>query len=45
MHSRLGVFSRIKHNNPDVIIGVLGCIATFVAHTDTPQDRKEMIKE
>tara|TARA_B100001964_G_scaffold244067_1_gene324116 strand:- start:3260 stop:4579 length:1320 start_codon:yes stop_codon:yes gene_type:complete len=27
VHSRLGVFSRIKHNNPDVIIGVLGCMA------------------
>jgi len=27
VHSRLGVFSRIKHNNPNVIIGVLGCMA------------------
>ena len=27
VHSRLGVFSRIKRNNPDVIIGVLGCMA------------------
>ena len=27
VHSRLGVFSRIKNNNPDVIIGVLGCMA------------------
>ena len=27
VHSRLGVFSRIKRNNPEVIIGVLGCMA------------------
>ena len=27
VHSRLGVFSTIKHKNPDVIIGVLGCMA------------------
>ena len=27
VHSRLGVFSRIKRNNPNVIIGVLGCMA------------------
>tara|TARA_B100001996_G_scaffold250425_1_gene194172 strand:+ start:763 stop:2082 length:1320 start_codon:yes stop_codon:yes gene_type:complete len=27
VHSRLGVFSRIKHNNPNIIIGVLGCMA------------------
>jgi len=27
VHSRLGVFSGIKQNNPDVIIGVLGCMA------------------
>ena len=27
VHSRLGLFSRIKRNNPNVIIGVLGCMA------------------
>ena len=27
VHSRLGVFSKIKNNNPNVIIGVLGCMA------------------
>jgi len=27
VHSRLGVFSRIKQNRPEVIIGVLGCMA------------------
>ena len=27
VHSRLGVFSTIKHKNPEVIIGVLGCMA------------------
>ena len=27
VHSRLGVFSKIKNNKPNVIIGVLGCMA------------------
>ena len=27
VHSRLGLFSTIKRNNPNVIIGVLGCMA------------------
>ena len=27
VHSRLGVYSRIKQNRPEVIIGVLGCMA------------------
>ena len=27
VHSRLGVYSQIKQNRPDVIIGVLGCMA------------------
>ena len=27
VHSRLGLYSRIKRNNPEVIIGVLGCMA------------------
>ena len=27
VHSRLGLYSQIKQNRPDVIIGVLGCMA------------------
>ena len=27
VHSRLGVYSKIKQNRPEVIIGVLGCMA------------------
>ena len=27
VHSRLGAFSKVKSENPDVIIGVLGCMA------------------
>jgi tRNA-2-methylthio-N6-dimethylallyladenosine synthase len=27
VHSRLGVYSRVKQNRPEVIIGVLGCMA------------------
>ena len=27
VHSRLGLFNRVKRENPGVIIGVLGCMA------------------
>ena len=32
VHSRLGVYSQIKQNRPEVIIGVLGCMAQSLKH-------------
>jgi len=38
-----GSVNSLKRVERTQITCVLGCIATFVAYTDTPQDRKEMI--
>jgi hypothetical protein len=38
-----GSVNSIKGVERTQITCVLGCITTFVAYTDTPQDRKEMI--
>ena len=41
VHSRLGVFSKIKNNKPNVIIGVLGCMAQHL--TDDILDSKPYV--